>query len=237
MYGWRGRVGLLIPSSNTTMEKEFKKVLPGGVSLHTARVRLKKVTVKELEVMEEHLLDATDRLADAKVDIIVFGCTTGSLIKGYRYDLELSDKITKNTGILALTTSTAVVEGLEKLKIKKVCIATPYIKEVNEKEEKFFTDKGFKVINIKGLEYTENTRIGNLDPGIAYKLAKETYTSECDGIFISCTNFRTMEIIETLEKDLEKPVISSNQATFWATLKRLNIKEQIENYGSLLKSI
>lgn len=237
MYGWRGRIGLLIPSSNTTMEEEFRELLPKGISLHTARMRLRKATVEELEKMEKYLLDAAYSLSDAKVDILVFGCTTGSLVKGYGYDLELSGKITKNIGIISVTTSTAVIEALKELEIKKICIATPYIEELNKRERDFLVDNGFEVINIKGLGIAENIKIGSLDSGTAYRLAKKTYNPKCDGIFISCTNFRTIEIIELLEEDIGKPIISSNQATFWATLKRLGIKKQIENYGLLLKKL
>lgn len=237
MYGWRGRIGLMIPSSNTTMEEEFRRLLPDGVSLHTARMRLKKATVDELENMEKYMDEAANELADAKVDILVFGCTTGSLIKGYGYDLKLNSRMTEITGIPSVTTATAVIEALRELDINSVCIATPYIKELDEREKKFLEDNGFNVINIKGLGIVDNIEIGKLDPLVAYRLAKEVYNPKCDGIFISCTNFRTIEIIEKLELDIGKPVISSNQATFWAALKRLKIKDKIENYGSLLRRL
>jgi len=82
MYGWRGRIGLIVPSSNTTMEEELRRALPDGVSLHVARVKLRKVTVEELQRMEEYVEAAADTLADAGVGIIAYGCTTGSLVGG-----------------------------------------------------------------------------------------------------------------------------------------------------------
>ncbi len=234
MYGWRARIGLIVPSSNTTMEEEFRGYLPRGVSMHIARVRLKKVTVEELEAMEEHVVEAAERVSDAGVDIIVFGCTTGSLIKGLGYDIKLSSDIKSATGVEAITTSTAVIEALKTLSISKVSVATPYIDSVNLKEKVFLENNGIKVVRMKGLGIEDNLKIGRQSPEVAYKLAKEVDTSEAKGIFISCTNFRTFEIIEPLERDLNKPVISSNQATLWLTLRKLNIKEEIKGLGTLL---
>lgn len=235
MYGWRGRIGLIIPSSNTTMEEEFKKLLPYGISLHTARIPLRKATPKELIEMERYLGEASRRVADADVDIIVFGCTTGSLVKGYGYDQELTNEMTGETGIPSITTSTAVTMALQELRINRMCIATPYIEDLNIAEKKFFEDNGFEVVNIGGLGIIENIEIGKLYPSRAYELAKTVYRPGCEGVFISCTNFRTIEIIDSLEKDLGKPVISSNQVSIWATFKTLMIRDNIENYGSLFK--
>ncbi len=235
MYGWRGRIGLLVPSSNTTMEEEFRRLLPYGVSLHAARVRLRRVTIRELEAMKEELLDAAWRLVDANVNIIILGCTTGSLIKGIGYDKELSNIITNSTGIKAITTSTAVLAALKNLSLDAISVATPYIEEVNEREKRFLEDNGIKVLKIMGLNIIDNLEIGRLSPEDAYMLARKVDTPESKGVFISCTNFRTLEVIEILEKDLGKPVISSNLATFWLTLKEMGIKEEIRGYGKLLR--
>ncbi len=231
MYGWRGRIGLIVPSSNTTMEPEFYKMIPAGVSVHTARVHLENVTIKELERMEEELLYAARLLATAKVDIIVFGCTTGSLIKGLGYDTKLSNMIRETVGIKAITTATAVVEALKQLNAKNIALATPYIEEVTKREEAFLEGNGFNVVDSRSLGIKENIVIGMQHPIIVYRLVKELKTNEADVVFISCTNLRTIEIIRKLELDLKKPVISSNTATLWYTLKQLNIKDVQGDYG------
>jgi len=73
---------------------------------------------------------------------------------------------------------------------------------------------------------------------VAYRLAREVYNSNsgADGVFISCTNFRNIEIIENLERDLSKPVVTSIQATVWAALRKVGIHESIGGYGKLLRS-
>ncbi|MGQ9477372.1 MAG: maleate cis-trans isomerase family protein [Candidatus Bipolaricaulia bacterium] len=225
MNGQRCRIGLIIPSSNTTMEAEFARHLPEGVSVHSTRVPLERVTAAELTKMAERAEEAAQLLADAQVDLIVYGCTTGSLIGGKGYDLELERRIRETTGIPALTTARAVLEVLRARGLKRIAVATPYIDEVNEKEREFLIANGFKVVAIRGLGLLRNLEIGMQDPYVAFKLGKELMADhpEAEGLFISCTNFRTLEITRPLSDELGKPVVSSNQATLWLALQELGI--------------
>ncbi len=235
MYGWRARIGILIPSSNTTMEPEFNEMAPEGVSIHASRMKLVEVTEESLIKMEEYAERAAKLLVDANVDLIVYGCTTGSLVKGAGYDLELSNKLERACGRPVIATATAVLEALREVEAEKVCVATPYIEELNEKEKKFLEDNGFRVLKIKGLGIRKNVEIGKLPPSTAYRLAREVFAPDADCIFISCTNFRTIEVIELLEEDLGVPIITSNQASMWAALKRLGISQTIGGFGALLE--
>ena len=92
---------------------------------------------------------------------------------------------------------------------------------------------GYEVLNNKGLGLVELRDIMCQHPQTAYRLARSIDSPEADTIFISCTGFPTIEVLSQLELDLGKPVVSSNQATFWHCLKLMNIKERIENFGSL----
>ena len=115
-----------------------------------------------------------------------------------------------------------------------MCVATPYVDEINELERRFLEQNGIEVLKIKGLGIVRNTEVGMKDPSVAYELAKEVYVPETHGLFISCTNFRTLEIIDKLERELGVPVISSNTATFWAMIRETGIRKRIEGYGRLL---
>ena len=234
MYGWRARIGLIVPSSNTTMEPEFWRMAPQGVSIHTARMRLSAVTVDELIKMEEEAQRAAELLSTAEVDIIVYGCTTGSLVKGPGHDEAIANRLKKHTGIKTVATATAVLKALETLGARNIALATPYIDELNEKEKGFLEAHGFRVIDVKALRLKRNTQIGRQHPETAYRLAKTLDISGADVVFISCTNFRTIEILDTLEADLGIPVFSSNTATMWYTLRQLGIRDKIRGYGSLL---
>ncbi len=219
------------------MESEFWKLAPDGITIHTARLRLVEVTPEALREMANDTLRAAEYLATAEVDIIVYGCTTGSLVEGVEWENKLRESIERRTGIKTITTAQAVVEALRRLRAKKIVVATPYIEELNRREKRFLEDNGFEVLRIKGLGILKNTDIGRQPPWVAYRLAKEVFHKDADVVFISCTNFRTIEIIEPLEQDLGKPVISSNTATFWLALRALNLGITIKGYGKLLEQI
>lgn len=231
------KLGLIIPSSNTTMEPEFYEMLPEGFTVHTARLRLKKVTVGELAKMEKKIEEETVKLADAAVDVIGFGCTSGSLFKGIGHDRMIEEKIERISGKPAVATAGAVVNALKALEIKKVAVATPYIAEINELEEEFLEANNLRVVDLKGLELSDNIKIGRIDSQTAFKLVMSLKHETADGIFISCTNFPTVKIIQKIENELGKPVISSNTATLWAMLKKCKISVKIRGYGSLLENI
>ncbi len=233
MYGWRGRLGLIVPSSNTTMEMELHSVLPEGVSLHTARMPLRNVTEEELLKMSVLAVEAAKLLRDAGVEIILYGCTSGSFIGGKDYEKELEAKIEEDVNVPVVSTSTAVVEALKMLDAQSILVITPYTDEINTREREFLEANGFEVLDIRGLGIEDNLQIGRLEPYEAYRLAKASFSDESDAIFISCTNWRTFEIIEPLEEDLGIPVVTSNQASLWLALREMDVMERIPELGRL----
>ena len=237
MYGWRARIGLIVPSSNTTMEAEFWRMAPEGVSIHTSRVRLVEVTPEALRLAAVEVVRAAEELATAEVSIVVYGCTSGSLLEGPEWEERLRREIGERAGVEAITTAQAVVEALRALGIRRVAVATPYVDEVNSREKTFLEKLGFTVVRIRGLGMVRNTDIGRQPPWVAYRLAKEVAKEvgpSVDGVFISCTNFRTIEVIELLEAELQLPVVSSNTASMWLALRSLGIRDRL-SYGHLLR--
>lgn len=241
MYGWRKRIGLIVPSTNTTCEMEFHKLLPPGVSVHTSRVFLPENKSPEDRIdsiirMGDGLLEGARLVSGVGPDILVWACTVGSFIKGKGYDTLLAEKIKQQIGLPLVTTSTAIIEAFKTLKVKKIAMATPYINEINRKEKEFFEHslKGLKVVNMSGLGIISNLQKGRLTPESAYVAARQVHTGSCECILISCTNWRTLEIIDVLEKDLGKPVVSSVQATIWLTFKMLGLSRP-QGFGCLLQ--
>jgi maleate isomerase len=227
------RLGLIVPSSNTTMEAEYGRVLPDNITLHTGRMRLRDVTVEALVEMERSVEEEALKLADADVDIIGYGCTSGSLVKGLHHDKEIVSKIERVTNVPAVATAGAVVDALKSLKIRNIVVATPYIDEINTLEKKFLNGNDFEVVEIKGLSIVENTKIGVTKGDVVIDLVKNLNHQDADSVFISCTNFPTINVIEKLEKTLHKPVISSNTATLWSMIKRSGHEVKIEGIGQL----
>jgi maleate isomerase len=170
--------------------------------------------------------------------LIVFNCTTGSLIKGIGYDREITKRIEDRVGIPAMTTSTAVIEGLNFLGAKKIAIATPYTQELNNREKQFMEDNGFVIPVIETIEKPDVIEIKTphmqyINAEEMYALARKIYSFEVDAMFLSCTGLGLIDIIDTLENDLQVPVITSNQVTMWAALRKIGINERMHGLGQL----
>lgn len=233
MYGYRGRLGLIVPSSNTTNEPEFWRWSPDGVAVYSARMMLEAVTEEELIDMADDVEAAVRKLSTAQVDAIAFGCTTGSLVKGVGYDERIQEMIEDVTGVPGIATSTAIMHAFDALGAESLAIATPYIEQMNTKEVEFLEQNGYDVTGITGLDIEPNIDIGRQEPSIAYRLAQSIDDPEADAVFLSCTNFRSLDVIEQLERDLDKPVVSSNSATLWASLNVLDVDTGDTELGEL----
>jgi arylmalonate decarboxylase len=236
-YGWRGKIGLIVPSTNTVNEPEFWRLAPPGVTIHTDRVLLLgNATEKSYFEMADALGAAAQRLATAEVDVVVYGCTSGSIICPMP---QLLDSMSVHTQTPAGATAGAVVAALNALGVKKVAVGTPYVDFVNESEDLFLRDYGFEVSSIKGLQLGETQEerrgIGRVPPQQVYRLARMIDRPDAEAIFISCTNLATLDVIEQIEQDLGKPVVTSNQACFWACMRLMGLPDRIEGYGRLLR--
>jgi maleate isomerase len=236
MYGWKARVGLIIPSTNTVNESEFARYLPDGVSLHTSRMLLEGgADAESLAEMEEYEEQCARLLGTAEVNAVAYGCTTGSLIEGPEYDHELEEHLSDIAGAPVVATSAALKRAAEALGLDSLSIATPYVDQLNEMEEEHFEELGFDVTAVEGLGIGEPTNLGRQHPTDAYEIARRADRPDADGLMISCTDFRTLEVIEDLEADLGKPVISSNSATMWNVLREVGVDHTELPFGTLFE--
>jgi maleate isomerase len=241
MYGYRARIGLIVPSSNTVCEQEVAALCPAGVAAYASRV-LFEPTLDGLRDMKNHVERASLELSSEGIcQVIAFCCTVGSLLGGVEGEEELLHLIEETAGIPAITTATAVSAAFDVLQVKRVAVATPYTSEINLSEKESLERRGIDVTDIRGHHESlaprqlKNDMIGRLTPEDAYAMAQKVNGHDNEAIFISCTNFRAIEIIERLERDTGKPVVSSNQATLWYALRKLRIKDRITAFGRLLE--
>jgi maleate isomerase len=227
------RIGLLVPSSNTAMEPDLYKMIPKGITVHTARMRLEKVTSNGLKDMSKDAMKASKLLESADVDIIVFGCTSGSLVGGVEWEKKLVERIMDNTGIPTITPGCAVVDAIKIMGGKRLGVATPYTNELNMLEKIFLNAYGFEILKIKGLGLVNNLEIGKTSEETILRLVNEIEKNS-DLIFVSCTNLPTISLIDKMEQMYNKPVVTSNQASMWAAL-RSKVLTKIIGFGRLLR--
>ncbi|MFC1891201.1 hypothetical protein ACFLZT_02340 [Thermodesulfobacteriota bacterium] len=231
MVDWKNQLGIIVPSGNTVMEYEWSRLVPAGVSVHSCRIPHNDSSDDTSLQTVKEAAEAAELLAHAKVQAICFGCTVESF-QTIGIDLKIIREIETATKTIATTTTTAIIDALKYLGIESVAIASPYPQQINELFAKYLAHSGFKVMTHKGLADKNSAA---MPPETACNLAIEVNSKEAEAIIISCSNFRSLEVIERLEKELEKPVIASNTASLWKTLRLAQVKDQVPDAGMLFK--
>jgi maleate isomerase len=230
--GWRARLGVIVLSTNLTVEYEFRQMVPDGVSFHVSRCLIPDSSRDEREKegvflgLEEGILQAGKQVAMSRPDVILFACTVGSFLGTEDRRSEISDLLTRATGIESVTMTSAVLEAIQSLKLKKVTLISPYPEGTGMRERDFLERSipGLTVVSMKHLGIISSFEKSLIPYSTTYRLAKAMTTGETDGLFLSCSALRTMEIIGPLEKDLGIPVVTSTQAGLWACLRRCRVR-------------
>ena len=235
MFGWRGRIGLLVPSVNTVVEPEGCALLPEGFAVYATRMRNSRSDADDMAQMCAHVDRGVDELLSANVDVIAFACTAGSFFEGTDGEETLRDRLRGGSRIEAVTTAGAVAGALHALDAQRVSMVTPYIPELNDLEVKFLEGWGFDVVSQAGMGILTAFDIGVVPLAETYRFAREHVAAGADALFISCTNLRTMDVIQALEEDLGIPVVTSNQATYWQCLRALGHSAAIPDYGRVFE--
>src|SRR5215207_8361514 len=238
MYGRRGRIGLITLASDSSVLPEYARVVPEDVAVYAAPIVLPRGEVTATALSEMLAGDQFERAAEllvwTDVDVIVFACTSGSLVHGVGWDREIAGRIERASGRPATTTTTTVLAALRAVGATSLAIATPYLEEINAIERRFLEASGFSVASIGGLGCATDAEIGRLEPADAVSLVERVATPEADAVFISCTNFHCLSAIASLERQLGKPVVTSNLAGAWAALRQIGVEDPIPGYGQLL---
>ena len=216
----RARLGLIIPSSNRLSEPHFRRFLPPDVAVHTTRLRMTGVHNKPLPALLEDVSRAAGALGDARCDVIVFHCTANSMEHGPEGEQKILAAVREASGAQALSTAQAVVEALRASAMRSMVLVSPYSQSHNDHEKAYLEALGFSVVHDVALG-VPSVDYPHVPPSKWLEVTRDNLRDEADGIFLSCTNTTQIDIISALEAETGKPVVNSNQATIWASLKRL----------------
>ena len=238
-YGARAKLGVIVPTTNTVNEAEWNLAAPDGVSVHAARMALHTDTTSAggKAALHADLDVALQSLKPAGVSVIAYGCTAGSMVAPRH---ALAEFMTSVVNLPCVTTAAAIVDALDVLGAQRISVATPYDQRLNDHEVDFLTGQGLDVLAIDGLGYgakgpSEYAMIHRVARERILDLARSVDRTEAQALVISCTDFPTFELIEELEIELNKPVVTSNQATFWTALRATGVNDALPNLGVLFR--
>jgi maleate isomerase len=234
--GYKARIGLIYIASSVVMESEMWAMAAEGVSVHTTRIHLPKVTVEGIEeMMGAPMLEQAARLiGSAPINVLCFGGTSASFLHGTAYDVALTKKLEEwAPGPKVTTASTASLAALKHVGAGKVALATPYIGEIHQRAIRFLEENGHPVVSSAKLDITDDHALAKVPLNEVYDHVLSVDHPDASAIFISCTNFPTVGAIAALERKLGKPVVSANQASFWHCLELTGVNGARPGYGSL----
>jgi maleate cis-trans isomerase len=238
----RTRIGLMVPSTNTTCEADFQLAVPRGYTVHGQRLWLTNDALGEEGMlrMNAEIETGARYLATARVDAISYGCTTGSFFKGPGWDGEMIALIERTARVPAVATSPSVVEALRSLGARRLSVATPYPEWNNVRLRAYLEAQGFEVLNLEAeptAAKAGNQGINDQDPSVIVEFASRACRADADALLCSCTAWRSVEAAEEIEQRTGKPVVTSNQASIWMTLRRLGHAAPVAGFGRLLRSL
>ena len=228
------RVGLIVLATDVMIEKDFLKVFKEvSVDLFVNRItNYNPVTAENLKKMIKNITSVTENiLPGEKVDCVVYGCTSGTIVSGYDNIKKEIKKAKPNASVTA--PSTAALNALKRKNINKISIVTPYIKSVNDDVVNFFKNNNFEITSNTYFDIESDIDIGKVDQDQLFEILSTIDHKNAEALFVSCTSLPVLNIIEKLEQKLNMTVLSSNQALIWETLESINRNNSIKGYGSL----
>ena len=229
--------GVLIPSTNTTVEIEYTRLLPAEWQAHYARVLSQTHGASPFSPpLDADVEYQSKLLATARVEIICLIQTSACLFAD-DYDEATCARITKAAGgTPALTSAMAIGQALGALGTRNIALVSPYSEEVNARARHYFESKhGVTIAAIEGFAAKDSYMIGKLGPENAHDAFLRINRPEIEAFVVPGGNFPTMASIPGWEREFNKPVVTTNQAALWAMMRALGGKDTLPGLGKLLE--
>ena len=231
------RIGLLALSTDLTIERDFQSIcysLP--INLFVNRIHNENPLTKEnLLKMYGQLESITEKiLPGEKINTVAYGCTSGTIAIG---EDKVKEKIQlAKPGCHVTTPITSAIKAFNKMNVKKIAVFTPYPESVNKTISEYLIKKNINVMSFSTFNLDLDVDFARVDPKYLSEILTKLNINDADALFVSCTALPALEILDDVEKKINKPVFSSNQTLIWDTIRSVGYKSSVEGYGKLLKN-
>ena len=231
------RIGLLALSTDLTIESDFQSIchsLP--IDLFVNRIHNENPLTKEnLLKMYDQLESITEKiLPGEKINTVAYGCTSGTIAIG---EDKVKEKIQlAKPGCHVTTPITSAIKAFNKMNVKKIAVFTPYPESVNKTISEYLIKKNINVMSFSTFNLDLDVDFARVDPKYLSEILTKLNINDADALFVSCTALPALEILDEVEKKINKPVFSSNQTLIWDTIRSVGYKSSVEGYGKLLKN-
>ena len=229
MYGWRGRIGMIMPDNNTVLEPELYTYLPEGVSMHSSRAIMHGVAARDRVPTAVAVLPQLIEGLRKRVGVLAYACMTTSIIMQAGWYKSLID-VTQ--GVPFLPAGETMLTALEALKARRIGVFSPFLDEVATLLPNWFEEHGLKVVHNINVPFTRDQVTSHSLEEFYPLIKREFKGKDIDCLAILATDLATLTVIDILESDLNLPVVSSNLALLWCALGVIGVRDDIR-IGSL----
>jgi maleate isomerase len=233
------RIGVLVPAGNPTVEPELYRMAPRSVTLHFARLEAPEGTPGALAGLEHRLVaylqslpTVLPTLAAVRPSVVVLAHTSVSYATGFDDEPALIERMSKLAGCPAVTASRAILAAFAHLGVRRIALATPYSEAVEALGARYWKAAGIDVVAHRRLDGVTN--IYEETESRALALGRQTDTSGAEALLISGTGLPTAGILQQLEDEIGKPVVTGQTAVLWQALRICNVTAKVSGYGRLV---
>ena len=230
----RARLGFIIPSSNRMVEPQAVRYLPQGVSPHFTRIGMTNRHKRPLEELTPRIVEAAELLADSRCDVIVLQCTGTSMSGGVEGERRVMAAMEAATGCPAISAASSLTAAFEALQARRLVFISETARPEHEHKLAYLREAGYDILADRAVGLPNSDAYCTMPPKLWYDAALELRHSEAQAYFISCANIHSIDAIEDIERVLDRPVVTSNQAAFWHALRTIGIADEAPGLGRLM---
>jgi maleate isomerase len=237
-YGWRARIGFVTPSPGIENNAyEFYRMVPSGVVAVLTSLGVLGLSQDQYDMGLSRLPFALEEMTRRGVDVIVQAGVPLVVTQGWGYEARLLQEIRKHTAIPAVTDIGASLAAMQALGMTRVAMLSPFADELEAQITDYVRTAGIQVIAIASLlDTVAFDEISRVPLASVYRAAKQLAASAggtIEGVWITGAYMPSVGIIESLEADLNRPVVTAMQAMTWAALQRAGVRDTIQGFGQL----
>ena len=243
VVGYRAKIGVIVPSTNTVVEHDFTRVRPPGVTFHSGRFLVEAPDLSSdeaflyfLDLIRQTIPHAVRDIMTCKPDHILMGMSAETFWGGKEGNAAFSARVREIAGDIGITSGAAACNAaLELLGVSKIACLTPYQPAADEQVYGYFTECGYEVKRVRGLRCESATSIADVTPETLVEVLKEIDGDDIDAIVQCGTNLSMVEVADQAERWLGKPVLAINAICLWHALRTLGISDQFVGHGMMLR--
>jgi maleate isomerase len=240
--GFRKRIGIVVPSTNTTVQPECEPLQPRGVTNHSARVTIKERPLNTEQAFFEHMQDmregigtAIDQIMTAGLDHLIMGIALETFWGGVAQADKFQQDLATRAGVGISMGSTASVAALKAFGARRIAVLTPHQPRGDEMVRLYFSEAGFEIVRLTGLKCPTPRAIAQVPEADIRKALKEIDGADVDAIVQVGTALQAAAVAAEAESWFGKPVLAINTVSYWDALRRCGIEDRIYGHGRILE--